>query len=185
MRNVFLVLIFFLTSCSSIIQEKKYGQINLDSGSFITYIKYNDDYLVTVKHGGSVPFLSYESKEYDIIFIKRKNENIVKWNNVSNKEKLIAVGYNKRKSLIEKEIILHDTGIIMDIGLKEKGYRFARGKIEKGMSGGPLINNKKEIVGMIIGYTKYKIELDGIEDYYTIYAPLNVIEKEFEKLGLN
>lgn len=179
-----LIVVLFFYGCSSINYPKVHGQ-NFQGNSLSSYVRWNDNYIVTVKHAGILDGSSYISEEYDLQFVKKHsvNEDNAIWAYPVNKEKLLMFGYVKNRTKVYREG--YDAGVVIKNLSVDAKYRLIDRAIKKGMSGGPVFNSKNEVVGINIGYTSKKIDIDGNYSFYSIYLPYDVIEYEWIKSGLN
>lgn len=163
---------------------KEYGHITKkdSSGSMIfSYVQWNDEYAVTVKHTPELVSSVYKSDIVDVQFFKKKSADIPKWVEPERLGKLKMVGFVGVNPLKKKETIGNDAGMVIQWKTEKPYYRLMNNLISEGMSGGPVFNEKNEVVGINIGYVKQKYIVNGKEDFYSIYLPLNVIKEEWDK----
>ena len=155
------------------------------SSAYASGVRWNDDYIVTVKHlKGFNSKQKCDSDNLDVAFIKKEktsSESSIKWTNFLNNENVLMMGSSKNKET--REI----PGSVMKGKFPYKNsteYKLVTGQVRKGMSGGPIKNNKEEVVGIIIGYTQ-PILLTGQEEtkrVYSVMLPFDSINKEWENI---
>ncbi len=183
-KTALLIVVLFIFGCSSINVPKVHGK-NVSGKSISSYVKWNDNYAVTVKHAGNLKNSSYVSTNYDVQFIRIdliNNEKVI-WNNPKNNEKLIMFGYTRNQGKVYR--YGNDAGIVTKHLEGKPKYRLVDTLIKKGMSGGPVFNEKNEVVGINIGYTAEKIDVKGKYAFYSLYLPYDIIQEEWIKSGLN
>lgn len=181
LNKIFIILSLYLISACS-----NNNYLILDNhGEKITasFIQWNNEYAVTVKHIPRLNNYVYISDIYDIQFFKNKSKNTPKWNNLKENERIIMAGfYNGNYTEIESE----DIGIY----IKPKGYfipvyRAGNGEIKPGMSGGAVLNLNNEVVGMNVGFSKEEIYYKNKYTKISIFIPYKVINSEWKKFKGN
>lgn len=181
---VFLILLSIsLVGCSSTDTYKPYGQFIYKDGmvntSISSYVQWNNEYAVTVKHSEVRGIIEYDSKEYDVRFVKNKSSKIPVWANPKKGDLLYMTGFPRAH---QKQPTIREGNDIGNIVIKEqKGYRAVKTLIVKGMSGGPVFNTKDEVVGINIGYSSEQVFINGQQTELSIYLPYNIILAEWNK----
>lgn len=181
---VFLILLSIsLVGCSSTYSHKSYGQFISKNGmvykSISSYVQWNNEYAVTVKHSEVIGLIVYNSQDYDVRFVKNKSSKIPVWANPNKGDLLYMTGFTRAH---QKQPTIRDGNDIGNIIIKEqKGYRAVKTLIVKGMSGGPVFNTKNEVVGINIGYSSEQVFIDGQQTELSIYLPYNIILAEWNK----
>lgn len=174
-----------LVGCASKPSDVEYGQIAVKVGTTgvtnSSFVQWNDEYAVTVKHGASVPRSVYISDEFDVQFIKKESIAKVKWNSPKDKEALSMEGFIKYRQKSPSVMVGNDSGVTAIYHSNEDVYRLVDTKIEQGMSGGPVYNSNREVVGINIGFTAKPINAGGKTAIYSIYLPYDIIKAEWEK----
>lgn len=174
-----------LVGCASKPSNVEYGQIAVKEGisgvTNSTFVQWNDEYAVTVKHGASVPRSVYISDEFDVQFIKKESIAKVKWNSPKDKEVLSMEGFTKYRQKTPDVMVGPDAGITATYFSEKDGYRLVETTIQKGMSGGPVYNSNREVVGINIGFTAKQIKVVDKTAFYSVYLPYDTIKAEWEK----
>lgn len=183
MKIKFAVLMLILM-ISNFSMAKEYGHITKkdSSGAMIfSYVQWNNEYAVTVKHTPKLVTSVYKSDVVDVQFFKIKSKEVPVWVEPKRLESLKMVGFIGVNPLKKKETVGNDAGMMIQWKTEKPYYRLMNNLISEGMSGGPVFNTKNEVVGINIGYVKQKYAINGKEDFYSIYLPLNVIKDEWNK----
>jgi hypothetical protein len=165
-----------LYGCS--ITSKPYIILDND-GETVTasFIQWNNDYAVTVKHIPKHPDYVYISGKYDIQFFEHSGIP-VKWANLKENEKIVFTGYSS-----SEYSAIPSSDIGMAIKPKEYPipvYRAGIATIMPGMSGGAVLNSKEEVIGMNIGFTTETIFFDNSYQKISIFVPYHIIKNEWE-----
>lgn len=189
-NKIFLLSLFILiTGCSTHnYKDDRYGQLNIEineySTEIATFAQWNENYAVTVKHASNVPNSVYQSDIYDLQFFKKKSVgNIPEWSYSNEKDIVSMIGYtevNSDNKIIKKG---KDLGTA-DFLIKNK-YRMVDTTIIKGMSGGPVINNKNKLVGINIGYTHNPVFIKDKEIIVSVFLSYEAIQEEWLKFEKN
>lgn len=173
----------FLTGCATTPNEKIYGQFKRSESISVkevsSYVQWNNEYSVTVKHSKIVQKISYESKNFDLRFVRNPSLKVPSWNDPVKGEKITMLGfpnYRKETPTIREGLEVGDVRT-----LEGEMFRGVKTKIVKGMSGGPVINDKNEIVGINIGYSQMTNPVTKEKYFISIYLPYEVIKDEWEK----
>lgn len=175
------IIIFLLSACATTNnQENTYGQLGKWYSFEMrgSYVQWNKNYAVTAKHveNSSYP-ISYVSKTLDLKFIELKSESVPVWNNHIPREKVSMKGF---PSFFEEEVIGNISGPTITF-MGSQSYQLVNGKVIKGMSGGPVFNEKREVIGIIIGYTTLT-DGNGTEEFQSLFLPYSEIKKEWDNL---
>ncbi len=174
-----------LVGCASKPSDVEYGQIAVKEGMIgvttSTFVQWNDEYAVTVKHGKKIPHSVYISEEFDVQFIKKASISKVKWNSPKDKEILSMEGFTKHRQKTPDVMVGPDAGITATYLSEKDGYRLVETTIQKGMSGGPVYNSNREVVGINIGFTAKQIKVVDKTAFYSVYLPYDIIKAEWEK----
>ena len=185
LKNIifFIVSVFSCYGCSSLNYGKPYGQILFKEGgktdSISSYVQWNNDYAVTVKHSDVNGAVAYNSNEYDVRFLKIHSNKVPMWGNANKGDYLSMSGYPRKQ---QKQPTIREGNDIGKITAHNKNdYRAVNTLIVKGMSGGPVFNVNNEVVGINIGYSLDKVNINGKLTNISIYLPYNVIQSEWLK----
>lgn len=145
---------------------------------FGTYTQWNETYAVTASHVGKQPNTAYQSKEFDLQFVKIPSSIKPKWNNFVIGEPVTMKGYTSKSNLFT----VSGYGVNYELYYNRKrNYILVNSGIQSGMSGGPVYNSKNEIVAISIGHTVEEITIDKKTSIYSIVLPYIEIQKEWEK----
>jgi len=150
----------------------------VDIGS---YVQWNNEYAVTAKHVKYVPNIVYVSKDYDLVFFKHPSTATVRWADTHVNENLVSKGFpffpkrNKELSLAGQSV---DINLTMD---NLPHYYLIDALLVAGMSGGPVLNSRNEVVGINIGYTKKLYNINNKTQHYSVYLSHQGIQKEWIK----
>lgn len=178
----FLTIISFVSGCSvqEIQKNEDYGQLNnhfeRENASFV---QWNEDYAVTVKHAKFIRNSTYKSKTYDVQFFKKKSILVPTWTNPVKHEELSMTGFVLYKNSTETVKYGKDFG--RAIAFNQDNYRIVNTKIVKGMSGGPVFNKTKQVVGINVGYTLRKQLIENKKLDISVYVPYSIIKEEWNK----
>lgn len=177
--NVIKIYLFILCVLISGCSSTSSPYLTIDNHGEIvnaSFIQWNNDYAVTVKHIPQHPDYVYISGKYDIQFFQHKGIP-VKWANLKEKETIIFTGYSNSEyvSIQSKD---------MGVSIKPKGnkipvYRAGIATIMPGMSGGAVINSQDKVVGMNIGFTTEKVFFDNSYQKMSIFVPYHIIKSEW------
>lgn len=149
-----------------------------------SYVQWNEEYAVTAAHFVSPSYYpAYKSELLDIQFIKIKSNKVPVWNEFKIGEKVSMVGFPNIDQN-EKKVTGYTTGKLAVFNGVEV-YQLVTTKIEQGMSGGPVFNDKKEVVGINIGYTSQPVLRDGKNEIQSLFLPYGYIKQEWEKFKTN
>lgn len=171
-----------LVGCSS---EPQYGPLthvnddkSVDIGS---YVQWNDEYAVTAKHVKNVKNVAYVSKNYDLVFFKHKSTAPLKWADTKVNEPLVSKGFPFFPQRL-KENVVSANNVNVNLTLDNIPHYFLMdAQLVGGMSGGPVFNQYNEVVGINIGYTNKRYNIDHKEQVYSIYLSHQGIQQEWNK----
>lgn len=172
-----------LSGCSSLDRDEQYGPIthinedkSVDIGS---YVQWNDDYAVTAKHVKNVKNLAYVSKDYDLVFFKHKSSSPLKWADTKTSEPLVSKGFPFFPQR-QQEKVVSANNINVNLKLDDMPHYFLMdAQLIGGMSGGPVFNKNNEVVGINIGYTRKRYNIDNKDQVYSIYLSHQGIQQEW------
>lgn len=176
-----LIIITLLTSCATqgTAKNSTYGMLGkwYSSEMHASYVQWNKNYAVTAAHFVHSKYTgSFTSNDLDLRFIKLNSENVPVWTNFKPREKVYMTGFPK---FHEKEI----SGYISGQGATYMGsevYQLVNAKVEQGMSGGPVFNAQREVIGIIVAHTIDPVMLNGREEIHSLFLPYSEIEKEWK-----
>ena len=147
----------------------------------VSLIQWNDEYAVSVKHGGIGKNPEYTSENYDLIFFKNKPnrfyDKAVTFRSPYVNEKVKHVGFVNKTTISRFGNVLDQKG-----SLEKVEYSLTNASTMTGMSGGPIYSeDNKSIVGMSTHKTN-NITIDGkIESNIALFIQANVIQDEWNK----
>lgn len=167
--------IFSITGCT---MDKEVGEMRSGIDSF-TYIQWNSDYAVTVKHVKRVNSTVYMSDDFNLQFFKHSSLKVPVWNQFITNDPVVVSGYANGQYRLLKG---NDMGVTLQQGqYPTPAYRAVDVTIVPGMSGGPVHNMQGEVIGMIVEPLLEKLAY-GDKDYnVSIYLPYDLIKNEFKK----
>jgi hypothetical protein len=179
----FVVISIVLSGCS--INHPSYGPLTfinpdrtVDMGS---YVQWNDDYAVTAKHVKNVKDVVYVSNDYDLVFFKHKSTNPMKWADTQVNEPLISKGFPFFPQR-DQEIAIKGNSVNIHLTLDNMPYYYLMdAQLIAGMSGGPVFNQYNEVVGINIGYTNKRYNIDNKDQVYSIYLSSQAVKNEWSK----
>ncbi len=176
-----------LSGCASGDPQKDYAY-GWIGGDFITrqngsWVQWDSEYAVSVAHLGEVEGQSeYISKDMDVQFLKRSSINVPIWRDYKIGDKVMMVGWPKTQDE-EKRV----PGVILEeMGQRSEtsyvaNYVLIQGMIEKGMSGGPVMNERGEVIGINLGYCLRTIKVAGKETNCSFMVPYLEIKNAWAK----
>jgi hypothetical protein len=175
LKTMAVAAIFSLSGCT-IDQDVGHMRSGIDN---FTYIQWNTEYAVTVKHVKKLDTTVYISDDYNLQFFKHTSLKVPKWNNFITNDPAIVSGYVNGKYRILKG---NDMGVTLQQGQSlAPAYRAVDVTIVPGMSGGPVHNTDGEVIGMIVEPLLEKLSY-GEKDYsVSIYLPYSLIQQEWDK----
>lgn len=144
-----------------------------------SYVQWNKDYAVTAAHFVSPDHVpDYKSEYIDVQFIKKKSENIPVWTDFKPLEKVSMIGFPSiyKNEKIIKGYIAGQQAVFMGSGV----YELVTGKIQEGMSGGPVFNENDEVVGINIGYTIEPVSVNNNKEIHSLFLPYSEIQREWD-----
>lgn len=168
------ILSILLSGCA---QHIEFGNMSINGTKF-SYIQWDEDHAVTVKHVQQLDSYVYLSGKYDIQFFEHSSKEIPKWTTPKANERLTMSGFHDNTLL---QLEGHDLGLT----IKPKQfpipvYRAVDVSIKPGMSGGPVTNDAGQVVGMNIGFSKESYEKGDYTYKISVYVPYEIIQKEWE-----
>lgn len=171
-----------LVGCSNNPQYGPLTSINTDQSVDIgSYVQWNSEYAVTAKHVKNVKNVVYISKDYDLLFFKHKSTAPLKWADTKVNENLISKGFPFFPNR-QKENVVYANNVNVNLILDNMPYYFLMdAQLIGGMSGGPVFNQNNEVVGINIGYTNKRFNIDHKNQIYSIYLSHQGVEKEWNK----
>lgn len=136
------------------------------SVAFASGIRWNEEYLVSVKHleDGS-GLKKCASSKLDLAFYKKPItpiENIPSWADMKTGSVVSMEGFifkGEEFNKIKGEVI---SGVFTYGG--QKKYKLASNLVSNGMSGGPVKDGDGNVVGLIIGYTATPVKIKSDEN---------------------
>ena len=171
-----------LSGCSGNPQYGPLTHFNDDKSVDIgSYVQWNDEYAVTAKHVKNVQNVAYVSKNYDLVFFKHKSTAPLKWADTKVNEPLVSKGFPFFPQRL-KENVVSANNVNVNLTLDNIPHYFLMdAQLVGGMSGGPVFNQYNEVVGINIGYTNKRYNIDHKEQVYSIYLSHQGIQQEWNK----
>ena len=171
-----------LAGCSGNPQYGPLTFVNADKSVDIgSYVQWNDEYAVTAKHVKNVKNVAYVSKNYDLVFFKHKSAAPLKWADTKVNEPLVSKGFPFFPQRF-KENVVSANNVNINLTLDNMPHYFLMdAQLVGGMSGGPVFNQYNEVVGINIGYTNKRYNIDHKEQVYSIYLSHQGIQQEWNK----
>lgn len=164
-----------LASCT---MNKDVGEMRSGIDHF-TYIQWNSEYAVTVKHVKKLNTTVYTSEDFNLQFFKHTSLKVPTWNHFITNDPVIVSGYANGEYRVLKG---NDMGVTLQQGqYPTPAYRAVDVTIVHGMSGGPVHNINGEVIGMVVEPLLEKLAY-GDKDYnVSIYLPYDLINREWKK----
>lgn len=161
--------------------DKEVGDMRSGIDRF-TYVQWDAEYAVTVRHVKQVNTEVYSSDRYDVQFFKHTSSKVPVWTKFVSNDPATMSGYVGGKYHHLKG---HDMGVTVQKGnYAVPAYRAVDVSIVPGMPGGPVTNDSGEVIGMT---TELGLEpLEYGEGTYNVsyYLPYEVIAKEWKNYQL-
>lgn len=187
-KKIALVMIAVLAICTGCASQKTdvgapYGQMLVRDGlvgnATSSYVQWNKEYAVTVKHSDVKHQVAYNSEDYDVRFVKKRSNTVPVWTDAQKGEILSMTGYPRP---YQKEPTIRQGADVGTVNVYDKTtYRGVKTLIIRGMSGGPVLNANKEVVGINVAYSTVKVVIDGEQSDVSVYLPRDVIQAEWDK----
>lgn len=154
--------------------------------SYASGVRWNDDYIVTVKHFDGVDKNKIcKASRVDLAFVKspkEKSADLIKWKEPEGSLGVTMVGYTNKTSKIKKVegVMIPGWFIYGD----ERKYKLASNLVTHGMSGGPALNPDGDVVGLIVGYTAKPVLVSGKteEASYSVILPYSSIQEGWQEI---
>lgn len=147
---------------------------------FSSYTQWNENYAVTVSH--YKPYLEEQKKSttLDLKFFKKSTfSNQRKWSEPKDNELVSMTGYVDNGQEYKRI-----TGRVLPYHLSNyKGYRLIDAVVKPGMSGGPILNQSGQIIGINVGYSAQKLKVGSTEGFFTLFISYEEIKKEWMKIN--
>ncbi len=172
----FMLLNFFIVTLSAC-SNKQFGYIQ-DGIDQFSYIQWDKNHAVTVRHVKQIDKFVYVSGKFDIQFFKHQEDDIPKWGNYISNDPIVSGGFVNGKYI---EVKGYDMGLTLKIDdYPTPVYRATSAKIVHGMAGGPVFNEVGEVIGINIGLSREPVKYG--EDYYnvSVYLPYEIIKNEWD-----
>lgn len=183
----FLAMNGVLAGCANVDVQKDmaYGWIG---GDFInsqnaSWVQFNEDYAVSVAHLKRVEGQTeYISRDVDMQFLKRTSSFVPRWSEYQMGERVTMMGWPKTygEEKIVKGVITEQLVVRFESDYAAS-YPMVTASIVKGMSGGPVLNEKREVLGINVGYSIKDTKVNGQPTAWSLFLPYSEIKKEWEK----
>ena len=124
------------------------------------------------------PNIEQENKELDVIQLNVKNDKYFRINIEDELEigkKVIVAGYGEFNNFEKSSILIENAEIIAEREIFNIKAKCINAKIYHGMSGGPVLNEKKEVIGIVYCGGDYS---EGINNaFIPIKSVIKILEK--------
>jgi len=171
-------MIVSLVGCT---MDKEVGQMR--SGiDYYTYVQWDTEHAVTVRHVKQINTNVYVSDRYDLQFFKHPSSKVPVWTKFVSNDPATMSGYSGSKYY---ELKGHDMGVTLQRGnYAVPAYRAVDVSIIPGMPGGPVTNSAGEVIGMTTELGLEPLEYGEGTYNVSLYLPYEVIAKEWKNYQL-
>lgn len=158
--------------------DKEVGQMRSGIDTF-TYVQWNSEYAVTVKHVKKLNTTVYVSNDFNLQFFKHSSLKVPTWNHFITNDPAIVSGYVDGQYRFLKG---NDMGVTLQQGqYPTPAYRAVDVTIVPGMSGGPVHNVDGDVIGMVVEPLLEQLSYGDKNYNVSIYLPYDLINKEWKK----